>query len=259
MSARSTAGWTTRRALRHCARRRRKLFRRLRKQLRPGQAAERLRFTVAARAERRRRGTYATSLASVPSRLELPAVLNARGLLGVAVEVGVQRGRYSDTILRGWRGRTLISVDPWLAADETYDDGANVTQDEHDRRHDETLRRLGIHGARSEVWRCTSLEAADRIAAASVDFVYLDARHDYVSVRDDLSAWLPRVRPGGILAGHDYLDGQHGGTTFEVRRAVDGFFREVGITVYCTAGPSRTELHPSWLVEVPDAVEGRYR
>jgi hypothetical protein len=41
---------------------------------------------------------------------------------------------------------------------------------------------------------------------ASLDYVYVDARHDYCGVKEDLEAWWPKLRRGGILAGHDYLD-----------------------------------------------------
>jgi cephalosporin hydroxylase len=39
---------------------------------------------------------------------------------------------------------------------------------------------------------------------ASVDWVHLDARHDYASVKADIKAWLPKVKPGGWLSGDDY-------------------------------------------------------
>lgn len=49
-----------------------------------------------------------------------------------------------------------------------------------------------------------STAAAHLFAAASVDWVHLDARHDYASVCSDIEAWLPKVRPGGWLSGDDY-------------------------------------------------------
>jgi hypothetical protein len=39
---------------------------------------------------------------------------------------------------------------------------------------------------------------------ASIDWVHLDARHDYVSLRTDIQAWLPKVKRGGWLSGDDY-------------------------------------------------------
>jgi hypothetical protein len=49
-----------------------------------------------------------------------------------------------------------------------------------------------------------SLTASRLLADASVDWVHLDARHDYASLKADIQAWLPKVRRGGWLSGDDY-------------------------------------------------------
>lgn len=49
-----------------------------------------------------------------------------------------------------------------------------------------------------------SWNAADFFEDGSVDFVFLDADHTEESVRKDVRAWLPKIKPGGIIAGHDY-------------------------------------------------------
>ena len=51
------------------------------------------------------------------------------------------------------------------------------------------------------------------------DFVFIDADHKYESVKQDIDDWYPKVRVGGILAGHDYAQTQHG-----IRKAVDDRF-----------------------------------
>ena len=38
----------------------------------------------------------------------------------------------------------------------------------------------------------------------SLDFVFIDATHEYDSVKEDIKLWYPKVKEGGILAGHDY-------------------------------------------------------
>ena len=52
--------------------------------------------------------------------------------------------------------------------------------------------------------KISSLEASRKFKDNSLDFVFLDASHEYEDVKDDILAWLPKVKPGGFLAGHDY-------------------------------------------------------
>jgi hypothetical protein len=52
--------------------------------------------------------------------------------------------------------------------------------------------------------RTTSLEAAQYYKNRSIDFVFIDAAHDYENVKADLNAWYPKVKKGGFIGGHDY-------------------------------------------------------
>ena len=196
------------------------------------------------------RETYASTLAFVPERAELPFVLNRRGLVGCGVEVGVKQGEFSEHLLRHWKGRHLISVDPWRTfAADSYVDIANVPQDVHDGFMRETTERLLPFGARSTIWRATSREAAGVIPRHSLDFVYIDARHDYPSVLEDLEDWWDKVRPGGILCGHDYLDGFYATAgEFGVKTAVNEFFGRLGLPVHATLLDTPCV---SWMVEIP--------
>ena len=49
-----------------------------------------------------------------------------------------------------------------------------------------------------------SVSAARLFPDAAFEWVHLDARHDYASVKADIEAWLPKVKPGGWLSGDDY-------------------------------------------------------
>lgn len=49
-----------------------------------------------------------------------------------------------------------------------------------------------------------SAQAARHYQDESLDFVFIDADHSYQAVKRDIGAWLPKVKPGGIIAGHDY-------------------------------------------------------
>jgi hypothetical protein len=51
---------------------------------------------------------------------------------------------------------------------------------------------------------CSSLAASMKYPDVSLDFVMLDAGHDYGDIRADIDAWWPKVKSGGILSGHDF-------------------------------------------------------
>lgn len=65
--------------------------------------------------------------------------------------------------------------------------------------------------------RMDSLEAASKLSNGSVDFVYIDAEHTEDAVRNDINAWRPKLKPSGIIAGHDIFGP-------EVRAAVKSCF-----------------------------------
>jgi predicted O-methyltransferase YrrM len=49
-----------------------------------------------------------------------------------------------------------------------------------------------------------SLDVVDNYEDESLDFCFIDGSHEYDDVKKDIIAWLPKVKKGGILAGHDY-------------------------------------------------------
>ena len=63
---------------------------------------------------------------------------------------------------------------------------------------------------------------AEQFADESVDLIFIDADHSQEGVAKDLTAWLPKIRRGGVIAGHDYASRRHPG----VKRAVDEFFAD---------------------------------
>jgi hypothetical protein len=59
-------------------------------------------------------------------------------------------------------------------------------------------------GNKVRVIKSLSHEAADLFDDGSVDCIFIDAGHSYEAVKADIEAWLPKMKPNGIMAGHDY-------------------------------------------------------
>lgn len=117
------------------------------------------------------------------------------------VEIGTEFGVYALTLCRANPKLKLFCVDPY----ESYSDyREHKSQEKLDRMYEEATRLLAPP---FKVWfhRERSVKASEQYAKESVDFVYIDGNHSLPYVIDDLQAWVPKVRKGGIVSGHDYI------------------------------------------------------
>ncbi len=133
---------------------------------------------------------------------------------GDVVEVGTWYGRsaaFVGPVCRAQR-RRLRCVDNWEGGPELADQ-ARLTDPFQVFLYN--AHRMGIDDVVHPI-RCSSVPAADRFVPRSLAAVMIDASHTYEAVRADIAAWLPKVKPGGAILGHDYTSGWPG-----VVRAVD--------------------------------------
>lgn len=169
--------------------------------------------------------------------------LNSLHLVGQGAEVGVKRGVFSELILSKWKGQKLFCIDCWEEQEkEVYNDASNVPQNKQEEHLKETKKRLKKFGDRFFIIREMSTIAASAFDDESLDFVYIDANHKYEYVKQDIEAWYTKVRYGGLISGHDYLNGEipvHG--NFGVKQAVDEFAKRVDTKIQTTKEP-----WPSW-------------
>lgn len=178
------------------------------------------------------------------NRNQLPLLLNELGLAGEGVEVGVRKGDYSVLILQRSRLSRFFSVDPWMEfSRREWDDKANVTQAQQDTIYKLAVQQLCPFHLRSVVLRMMSSEASHLFREEQLDFVYLDAQHHLEGIQADLELWFPKVKKGGIFAGHDYLDGEIEGVgNFGVKFAVDYFVKRTAHQLFVTT----KEEWPTW-------------
>lgn len=112
-------------------------------------------------------------------------------------EIGVEAGVYSEVLCRA--GLKLHCVDLWSGYEGYKKGDANMQ-----KNYEDAQRRLKAYDCRFWVMRSTI--AAAQFPDQSLDFVYIDANHDLFHVIQDITVWLPKIRKGGIIAGHDYCD-----------------------------------------------------
>lgn len=133
-------------------------------------------------------------------------------------EIGIRYGNHFARVLTD-NVCAAVAVDPWrLSESQDCDPEAPYTQIDLDQQHDEFVARY-CGDPRVIVYRLTSLEAANKCEDNYFDFIYIDGNHKYEHCKNDLNAWWPKVKIGGILAGHDYINVRD----FGVIQAVDEF------------------------------------
>ncbi len=128
-------------------------------------------------------------------------------------EIGVERGYYSEVLCQANSELRLLCVDAWQTYPGYRD---HVNQAKMEGYYREAVRRLAKYHC--TIVRDWSLKAAQNVPNGSLDFVYIDANHEFRAVTDDIAEWGRKVRPGGIVAGHDYV---------RVRRRVECHVKQV--------------------------------
>lgn len=151
------------------------------------------------------------------------------------VEVGAWKGRSAAflgvEIVNSGKHISLDVVDHFIGVEGVTGDSVQmarfVKSYKECRRNLEPLEFINIVPLRSQY-------AAALYEDNSLDFVFIDANHAYPFVKQDIEAWYPKVKRGGLLAGHDYTS--HKG----VKKAVDEKFpgaKQVSLKCWITTKP----------------------
>ena len=134
----------------------------------------------------------------------------------IGAEVGVQFGKNARSMLEAFPELQLILVDSYN--DNTFQHATHTAQQARD------IATVALASFDSRAWWLVmpSVEAAELVDDGSLDYAFIDAGHGYKDVRADLEAWTPKIKLGGVLAGHDYSSRFRG-----VQRAVDKRFGKI--------------------------------
>jgi hypothetical protein len=114
--------------------------------------------------------------------------------------VGVAEGHFSLAICKNNPGVEHHAVDPW----HPYKRQGTVLKDWNAQERCLQLAHEKLDPYGVTFHRKTSLEGAKDFEDGSLDYVYIDGDHEFDGIMLDLIVWSPKVKTGGIVAGHDY-------------------------------------------------------
>lgn len=126
----------------------------------------------------------------------------------VFVEVGCWKGKSASfmgvEIINSAKKIDFYCVDHWAGTRGEHDNEPRLSEIEAIFKSNMDQ----ITGLKYKMLKSDSAAAAQKFGDGTVDFVWIDAGHDYESVIKDINAWLPKVKSGGVIGGDDYpMDG----------------------------------------------------
>lgn len=139
----------------------------------------------------------------------------------VGAEIGSESGVYSRDLCKCNPWAKIYLIDAWKAY-KGYRE--YVTQAKIDTFYEKIQERLKTFN-NYEIIKKFSMDAVKDFEDESLDFVYIDANHQFEYVVQDIGFWARKVRRGGIVSGHDYIRRARPSATHVVQ-AVQGY-------VYC--------------------------
>lgn len=180
------------------------------------------------------------------NRLELAKYFGELGFK-LGAEIGVEKGYYSEVLLQNIPGLKLYCIDWW----EGYPGYMDIRRwKTFASIRDIVNKRLAPYNC--ELIKKYSMDAVKDFADESLDFVYIDANHQYGYVRDDIREWSKKIRKGGIISGHDYYHTRAGNCG--VIQAVDEYVRDnnlvLNLTDWDDQNPREDDRQPSWWVQL---------
>ena len=121
-------------------------------------------------------------------------------------EIGVFWGETFFYLLDNLPDLKLIGVDLWKPvtwgdkSDEGYREYSEFPMEKYYR---DVITRAKNYNERAIIYKEDSVKAADKEIDRSLSFIFIDGDHTKEGVERDLLAWMPKIKPGGYLMGHD--------------------------------------------------------
>jgi len=166
---------------------------------------------------------------SVESKQGKALINNVPNMAKVA-EIGVWKGHTVRYLLRNTdKIKEYWAIDPWAMFPPGHGRSSNLNMGHWNSMYERLCLDM-VWFPTLRVLRLKSEEAAPLFPDKYFDLVFIDAMHDYENVKKDIGLWFPKVKPGGVLAGHDYGNRRQPG----VKKAVDEIFTDIKVDTFST-------------------------
>jgi len=176
-------------------------------------------------------------------RNDLPGFFKEMGYK-VGVEIGALRGEFTEKFCQV--GLKMYAVDPWSYYKNYRRHPKEAPMEEI---YQEAKNRLAPYDC--TLIKKTSMEALEDFEDNSMDFVYIDGNHSIRYIVEDIYEWYRKIKPGGVIAGHDYellMNHPYRLMVCHVKLAVDMMAGIYDVDYY-VLGSNRgnRDKHRSWL------------
>jgi hypothetical protein len=155
------------------------------------------------------------------------------------VEIGSWKGTSSvymgvELINKNKLNTRFVCIDTWGENDDgEYLNESSIKNNTLYSEFLDNIKPLLDNKLNLEIIRDRSDNVSDRFVNNSIDFLYIDGSHLYENVKNDIKLYLPKIKNGGIIAGHDWQ-------CDDVRKAVMEFFDMSHINL----------IHNTWLIKI---------
>ena len=149
----------------------------------------------------------------------------------VGVELGVASGKYLEVLCKSNPDMKFFGVDPWMPLNGYFD---YVFKKTFKTLYDGAVETMKPY-TNYEFIQKISMDAINDFEDESIDFVYIDANHEYNFVMEDIIGWTKKVKKGGIICGHDYKRGSSH-RHMRVVEAVNDYIKTTGLRPWFLIG-----------------------
>lgn len=157
-------------------------------------------------------------------------------------EIGVARGDFSQAILTNTFPKKFHLIDAWTYQDSSIDpEGMHHdwnSQEKQDQNYEYVLKRFSsqIQSRQIFVHKGYSSDVLKEFPNGYFDWVYIDANHKYEFIKQDLELCRLKIKKGGLICGHDYIQGDTArGIEFGTIQAVNEFCKRYDWRIICLA------------------------